>query len=97
MKCTDGQLLKHLGASCSKRKDVLWAAVVSALTIIGIVTAICAVYFRYTHEILVWMYSHNLCLWCVTDQELDKDKAYDAFVSFSQKDEDFVVSTTELT
>ncbi|KAA0187122.1 hypothetical protein HAZT_HAZT002599 [Hyalella azteca] len=52
-----------------------------------------AAWFRNKEMMKVWLYSHNMCLWAVTEQEIDADKKYDAFISYSYKDEKFVNET----
>ncbi|XP_014204485.1 protein toll-like [Copidosoma floridanum] len=47
-------------------------------------------YVRCWKRVKVLLYSRGLCLCLVTEEELDHDRPYDAFISYSHKDEGFV-------
>lgn len=49
-----------------------------------------AIYFKFDVMIKVWLFAHNYCLCLITENDLDRDKLHDAFISYSHQDEDFV-------
>lgn len=60
-----------------------------------IIFAICVLMYRSRRTILAWLYTHKLCMWCVVkeddDDDEDDERVYDAFVSYSHLDEEFVI------
>ncbi|XP_071512333.1 protein toll isoform X2 [Panulirus ornatus] len=46
--------------------------------------------YRYKQDMKVWLFTHRICLWAVAEEEQEANKKYDAFISYSNKDEEFV-------
>ncbi|KAF7989522.1 hypothetical protein HCN44_008196 [Aphidius gifuensis] len=80
-KNSDTSSNKWLIGSC------IFLSVISILCCVVIV-----IYHFYHHEIKIWLYDKKLCLWWVTEYEVEKSKNYDAFISYSDKDRDFVIN-----
>ncbi|XP_560220.4 protein toll isoform X2 [Anopheles gambiae] len=92
LQCSDGQpinsaTLNDLCAWPTTLKFYISAAV--SLVLAACLLAIW-LYMKYSLEIKVWLFKHNLLQWLVTEEQIDMDKRYDAFISYSHKDEEFV-------
>lgn len=77
---------------CPINQGILIVSLVSVSILSLIITILSILFYRFNTEIKVWLYAHNYCLWWVTEEEIDKDKLYDAFISYSHIDEEFVAS-----
>ncbi|XP_023234979.1 uncharacterized protein LOC111634443, partial [Centruroides sculpturatus] len=64
----------------------------SVVCLLGILTMVFAFFFlKYRNTILAYVYVHFPLLYCCKISELDKDKAFDAFISYSGSDRDIVM------
>ncbi|XP_068242040.1 protein toll-like isoform X2 [Palaemon carinicauda] len=77
---------------CPLIKQPFVIASITAASIILLVIAILGTvsFYKFRQDIKVWLFTHRLLLWAVAEEEKDGDKKYDAFVSYSSKDEEFV-------
>ncbi|XP_044258938.1 protein toll-like isoform X1 [Tribolium madens] len=71
---------------CKSQTFLYLTTVIISLLLISALFAI--FYYRYKQMIKIWLLSHNLS-W-LSEENLDKDKIYDVFISYSHKDEVFV-------
>ncbi|EAT48962.2 AAEL000057-PA [Aedes aegypti] len=93
MRCSDGRDLNLLTVSDVCHVDVITTIIISMCLVIILILLITFVAYAYQIEIKIWLFTNNLCLRLVTEEEIDKDKLYDAFVSYCHQDEEFVSST----
>jgi protein toll len=71
---------------CSNNLELYMALGVTFIVLLLFITVGMVLYNKYDQEIKVWMFAHNLFLGCILEDELDKDKIYDAFISYSHQD-----------
>nr|AJC98691.1 TOLL1A [Anopheles coluzzii]AJC98694.1 TOLL1A [Anopheles coluzzii]AJC98696.1 TOLL1A [Anopheles coluzzii] len=92
LRCSDGRPLEQMTLSdlCVDRTHMIVLTCVIVSVVACLVAALSLVYYTYKLELKVWLFKHGLCLWLVAEEELDRDKLYDAFVSYSHKDEAFI-------
>lgn len=93
MRCNgDGRPLQEhrLGDLCPEDHTMVVVASLMMLMLGLSAGILVAFYYKYQQEVKVWLFAHNLLACLVTEEELDGDKKFDAFVSYSHKDHVFV-------
>lgn len=87
IKCFDGKSLHETEAVCSEMLEILLIICTIAGFFIG---CLIALYYKFEQEVKIWLFAHKMCLCLVKEHDMDKGKQYDAFVSYSHTDEEFV-------
>ncbi|XP_026314076.1 protein toll-like [Hyposmocoma kahamanoa] len=90
----DGRTLQDLDTEmlCNAKKFIMWIVLLATGgMLVGLATFIGALYCRYAQSIKIFLYARGICLCCMAEDELDTDRQYDAFISFTHEDEKFVI------
>ncbi|KAK9883656.1 hypothetical protein WA026_001825 [Henosepilachna vigintioctopunctata] len=93
IKCKDtGNRLSELTQSdiCSNNIVLLLSVFLTVCAICSLSFGVIAFFYKYKQEIKVWLYARNICATFIDEEDLDEDKIFDIFVSYSHKDGDFV-------
>ncbi|KAH7941039.1 hypothetical protein HPB49_009442 [Dermacentor silvarum] len=63
-----------------------------AFGLLAILLVLSAAYLRYKQVLKIWLHGHGVwgLAWCIAEEELDTEKLFDVFVSFSSKDADWI-------
>ncbi|CAG9577713.1 unnamed protein product [Danaus chrysippus] len=87
IRCEDGGLVSNVNIEtiCVARNSVIIGSTVSVIGVILVI--IIAIYYKYSTEIRILLRKYHL--WW--GDEFDHEKEYDAFVSYSHQDENYVV------
>ncbi|XP_054083392.1 protein toll-like [Zeugodacus cucurbitae] len=91
-------LTANVGELCQtavnvERYQYMIAIGTTVVVIIIILLIIAALYYKYQTEVKIWLYGHNIFSCCIHELELDENKTFDAFISYSHQDADFVNHT----
>lgn len=88
LQCFDGQLMSELDTADFCFNYLFLAVILTVIsTIIGIFATI---YYKFKKEIKIWLFAHNCCMWWVSEEELDREMIYDAFIIFATPDQSMV-------
>ncbi|XP_063369118.1 protein toll-like [Cydia amplana] len=92
--CAHGGLLQlnsDANLLCARTKAAWAAGIGGTLALLGVLATVVAIlWLRYQNEIKVYLFARGWC-GCLTRSAKEAPAKYDAFLSFSHKDEEFVV------
>lgn len=64
-----------------------WPIVAGFGVVAGLVGIFIGLFYKFKKDIKIFLYAHEMCLWFVTEDELDEDRVYDAFFCFAADDQ----------
>ncbi|XP_054090456.1 protein toll-like isoform X2 [Zeugodacus cucurbitae] len=76
-----------------ERSPYLTASIITTALVIIISLLLVALFYKYNLEVKVWLHAHNILTCCIHESELDKNKKFDAFISYAHQDAHFVNHT----
>ena len=76
---------------CAADFFLLISCILVASALALLIGAIFVLYLRFQIKIKTWLFNRNLCLCLLSESDLDRDKTYDAFISYSHLDDNFVL------
>ena len=74
--------------------DWTFVAIIFAV-VFGVLSLGVALFYKFNKDIKIFLYHHDTCLWFASEEELDKDKIYDAFFCFAAVDQHLVEDTID--
>uniref|UniRef100_A0A8D9F9P7 Protein toll n=1 Tax=Cacopsylla melanoneura TaxID=428564 RepID=A0A8D9F9P7_9HEMI len=89
--CDDSRLLykKSKEDFCPSLTGTIVSIVLAVLVVLLVLVSF--LYYKYQQEIKVWLFAHRILLCWLTEEDVDTDKVYDAFVSYNEEDYRIVV------
>ncbi|GJQ74438.1 Tl [Trypoxylus dichotomus] len=89
--CKDGSALMDLDEATACGLEGSYVVLIVILSVIMLFSIILIIlYIHFGSHVKIWLYNHKLLLSIINEKDADKNMTYDAFISYSHKDEEFV-------